>query len=69
MLGTLPDPEDAEALLQDARADLEAAVAGDPTLASANSTLSHLYYQTGDRDDLVSALLSNSEGGNFHLLR
>jgi TolB-like protein len=58
LLGTVSDPNEAWALLQDARADLEAAAVGDPTLASANSILSHLYYQTGDRDDLVSAVLA-----------
>jgi serine/threonine-protein kinase len=43
-----PDPEKAEALLLGAKADLEAAVDRDPTLASAYSMLSHLYYNTDD---------------------
>lgn len=37
-----------EALLEDARTDLERALDLDPRLASAHSTLSHLLYQTGD---------------------
>jgi serine/threonine protein kinase/tetratricopeptide (TPR) repeat protein len=55
ILGVTSDPEEAGALLQSAQADLEAAVDIDPTLASAHSTLSHLYYQVSD---LTSALLS-----------
>jgi tetratricopeptide (TPR) repeat protein len=47
-LGVITDPEEAEAVFQSARADLEAAVDADPSLASAYSTLSHLYYRTGD---------------------
>lgn len=47
-LGVITDPEEAAALFQAARADLEAAVDADPSLASAYSTLSHLYYRTGD---------------------
>jgi len=38
-----PDPAEADRLLESARADLEAATRADPTLASAHSTLSHLY--------------------------
>jgi serine/threonine-protein kinase len=49
-LGVAPDPERRRALLDSARADLEAAVDADPTLASAYSTLSHLYYQPGVAD-------------------
>ncbi|HYT82968.1 MAG TPA: hypothetical protein VEK86_05930, partial [Gemmatimonadales bacterium] len=52
-----PDPARAAALLGGARADLEQAVARDPTLASAYSTLSHLYYQHGI-DDPVAAVLA-----------
>jgi len=48
LLGVTPDPADAEALLRSARTDLEAAVDRDPSLASAQSTLSHLYYSTGE---------------------
>ena len=43
-----PDPNAAAALLDSAKQDLERAVAIDPGLASAFSTLSHLYYQTKD---------------------
>jgi serine/threonine-protein kinase len=42
------DPRAAATLLDDARKDLERATTLDPTLASAFSTLSHLYYQTKD---------------------
>lgn len=48
LLGVTADPEEAQALLRNARGDLEAAVDTDPSLASAHSTLSHLYYQTGE---------------------
>jgi TolB-like protein len=54
VLGITSDPKDAEALLASAQSDLEQAVRIDPTLASAHSTLSHLYYQHGT---IVSALL------------
>ncbi|PYP11064.1 MAG: hypothetical protein DMD59_03860 [Gemmatimonadetes bacterium] len=43
-----PDPQQASALLDDARRDLEQATNIDPTLASAFATLSSLYYQTKD---------------------
>src|SRR5207237_3019016 len=43
-----PDPQQAAALLDDARKDLERATNIDPTLASAFATLSSLYYQTKD---------------------
>jgi tetratricopeptide (TPR) repeat protein len=43
-----PDPQQAAALLDDARKDLERATTLDPNLASAYSTLSSLYYQTKD---------------------
>lgn len=49
-LGVAPDPERRRVLLDSARRDLEAAVDADPTLASAYSTLSHLYYQPGVAD-------------------
>jgi len=42
-------------LLADARRDLEAAAQADPTLASAYSTLSHLYYQV---EDVPAAVLA-----------
>jgi tetratricopeptide (TPR) repeat protein len=54
-LHVTPDPATAQRLLQSARQDLEAAVQGDPGLASAYSTLSHLYYQF---DDLPAAVLA-----------
>ncbi len=43
-----PDPQQAAALLGEARKDLEQATNIDPTLASAFATLSSLYYQTKD---------------------
>jgi len=48
VLGVTPDPAEAERLLRSAQSDLEASVDRDPTLASAQSTLSHLYYSTGE---------------------
>jgi len=42
------DPQQASALLDDARGDLERATNIDPTLAGAYATLSSLYYQTKD---------------------
>jgi len=53
LLGLTPDPVEAERLLSDAQADLEAAVDADPTLASAHSILSHLYYARGDNVAVV----------------
>jgi serine/threonine-protein kinase len=50
-----PDPTRAAELLRGARADLEGAVSLDPTLASAYSTLSHLYYQV---EDVPAAVLA-----------
>jgi serine/threonine-protein kinase len=55
ILGVTSDPEEAQALLRNAQADLEAAVDIDRSRASANATLSHLYYQVGD---LTKVLLS-----------
>jgi tetratricopeptide (TPR) repeat protein len=55
ILGVTSDPDEAEGLLRSAQADLEAAVNIDQSLASAYSTLSHLYYQVSD---LTSALMS-----------
>lgn len=58
LLGIAHDPAERRALFEAAREDLEVAVAADPTLASAHSALSHLYYQGQGRDDLVSAVLA-----------
>lgn len=49
-LGVAADPEQRRAMLDSARRDLEAAVDVDPTLATAHSTLSHLYLQPGVGD-------------------
>ncbi len=49
------DAEEMAQLLGDARADLERAVEIDPTLATAHSSLSHLYYQTNDLVQVVLA--------------
>jgi len=54
-LRVTPDPVAAQALLQSARHDLEAAVQLDPSRASAYSTLSHLYYQV---EDVPAAVLA-----------
>jgi len=50
-----PDPEALPRMLAGARQDLEAATQADPSLASAYSTLSHLYYQI---EDVPLALLA-----------
>jgi serine/threonine-protein kinase len=50
-----PDPGELPKLLAAAKQDLEAATRADPSLASAYSTLSHLYYQT---EDVPAALLA-----------
>jgi len=55
LLNVTPDPREHAELLQQAKADLETAVRLDPSLASAHSTLSHLYYQVGDRPSAVLA--------------
>ena len=47
VLGVITDPGADDALLRSAQADLEAAVKADPSLASAHSTLSHLYAAQG----------------------
>ncbi len=49
------DPDDADRLLDQAKTDLEEATQFDPTLASAYSTLSHLYYQIEDVPAVVLA--------------
>ncbi|HET9384979.1 MAG TPA: serine/threonine-protein kinase, partial [Gemmatimonadales bacterium] len=51
-----PDRARQAALLDSARADLEAAVRADPSLAGAHATLSALYYSP-PREDIVAALL------------
>ncbi|HXF95463.1 MAG TPA: hypothetical protein VNI61_05110, partial [Gemmatimonadales bacterium] len=51
------DPAGADSLLAAARADLERAVELDPSLASAFSTLSHLYYQH-QVGDVAAAVLA-----------
>jgi len=53
LLGLSTDPSEAERLLLDAQLDLEKAVEADPTLASAYSTLSHLFYQQNDNVSVV----------------
>lgn len=55
LLHATPDPAAQAALLAGARADLERAVEIDPSLASAHSTLSHLYYQEDDVPAVVLA--------------
>jgi tetratricopeptide (TPR) repeat protein len=50
-----PDPAERDRLFHDAQQDLEAAVRADPTLATAHSLLSHLYFNT---EDQVSVLLA-----------
>jgi len=50
-----PDPERQAALLDSAQADLEAAVAADPTLASAHEELSSLYYARKDNFSALAA--------------
>jgi len=55
LLDVTPDRGEAERLLNGAHADLQSAVEGDPSLASAYSVLSHLYYQ---RQDNISVVLA-----------
>ncbi|UCC83424.1 MAG: hypothetical protein JSW46_00390 [Gemmatimonadota bacterium] len=55
LLGVTPDPADREQLFGEARADLEAAVRVDPTLATAHAMLSHLYINTEDQVSVVLA--------------
>ena len=50
-----PDPAELPKLLTAAKQDLDAATQTDPSLASAYSTLSHLYYQTEDVPGAVLA--------------
>ena len=51
----VPDPAELPQRLVAAKQDLEAATRADPSLASAYSTLSHLYYQT---EDVPAAVLA-----------
>ena len=55
LLDLTPDPDEAERLLNEAQASLEAAVEADPTRATTHSILSHLYY---NRSDNVSVVLA-----------
>lgn len=55
LLDVIEDPDDAGRLLDDAEADLEAAVDADPTLASVWSWLSHLYVQRADNASVILA--------------
>lgn len=55
LLGVVPDPKEAEALHEAARADLQKAVDLDPRAASAYAELSHLY---GGMDDAASEVLA-----------
>lgn len=55
LIQVTPDQDEAAQLLAGARADLERAVQADPQLASAYSTLSHLYYTVGDVAEAVLA--------------
>ncbi len=64
-LHVIPDPTAAQFLLQSARQDLEAAVQIDPSLASAYSTLSHLYYQIEDVPAAVLAARRAYEGDAY----
>ena len=53
LLALTADPEESERLLDEAQADLEAAVADDPTRASVYSILSHLYVNRGDNVSVI----------------
>jgi serine/threonine-protein kinase len=55
LLNMGPSSSDSQVLLDEAQADLEQAVAADPTLARAYDLLSHLYYQ---RQDNVAVVLN-----------
>lgn len=56
--GVIPDPVEVENLLDSARADLELAVQREPSLASAQNVLSHLYTQYGDMGSALRAARS-----------
>lgn len=53
LLGLTPDAEESDQLLDEAQADLEAAVDADPTRASVYSLLSHLYVNRGDNVSVI----------------
>lgn len=59
------DPATLEALLTQARTDLERSETLDPDRASANSTLSHLYYQIDNRTGAVLAARTAYEQDAF----
>jgi len=63
--GVTADPAAARALLLSAQADLEAAVRANPSLASAHSTLSHLYNQVCNRVAVVVEAQSAYEEDAF----
>lgn len=53
LLDLTADADDSERLLDEAQADLEAAVAADPTRATVYSVLSHLYVNRGDNVSVI----------------
>jgi serine/threonine-protein kinase len=55
LLGVTPDPAERDRLLREAEEDLEAAVRADPTLATAHSVLSQLYFNTEGEVSVVLA--------------
>ena len=59
------DHDERDSVFTVAKADLERAVDEDPSLASAYSTLSHLYYQTGDVPSVVLAARSAYEADAY----
>ncbi|MBS1241749.1 MAG: protein kinase [Gemmatimonadetes bacterium] len=70
LMGLEPDPAKAEALLNSAKGDLEAATRANPAQAGAWASLSHLYNQTGSGVDVnlaarraleADAFLSNAD--------
>jgi len=65
LIGGAHDPAEADDLLDSARQDLEKSVDIDPSLASAFSTLSHLYYQTDDPSSVVMAARSAYEADAY----
>ena len=60
-----PDPQKAEALLADARKDLEEATAVNPNQAGALNSLSHLYNQTGSGSQVAIAAQRALEADAF----
>ena len=65
LVGEFLDSTEADDLFASARRDLERSVDVDPTLASAFSTLSHLYYQTDDVTSVVMAARSAYEADAY----